>query len=244
MRWTARKAFEGLGRAVDRRSGLAYAVVAMGVRAHQRGTTMKNLAAVLVLLAVVGVGRAGEKEIVERLKKAGAKICYFGRLVAEGGNIRYVGETDNLMVFLDSQSVDAGLSDLCELRRLRVVVLSHPGLTEAQMWTLCDLEWLSSLYLDRCPVTDAHLKQVLKLRKLKGLGLTDTRVTDAGLEELTALRDLARLYLDGTAITDAGLRHLERLGRLTVLDLGRCPNITDEGVARLQKALPKCTICR
>jgi hypothetical protein len=31
------------------------------------GATMKNLAAVLVLVSVVGVGRAGEKEIIKGL---------------------------------------------------------------------------------------------------------------------------------------------------------------------------------
>ena len=50
------------------------------------------------------------------------------------------------------------------------------------------------------------------------------------------------LFLLETGITDAGLRRLERLSQLESLNLQDCPNVTDEGVARLQKALPKCEI--
>ncbi len=37
---------------------------------------MKKLASVLVLLAVVGIGQAGEKEIIERLEVAGVGVGY------------------------------------------------------------------------------------------------------------------------------------------------------------------------
>jgi hypothetical protein len=193
---------------------------------------MKYLGAVLVL-CIAGVGWAGEQDVIARLEKAEARIFYFGGMVGEAGN---------LMVVLDSQSADAALAELCELRRLRLVALRHPGLTNTQMRTVCGLTWLYYLDLDGCPVTDAHLKQVATLRNLTGLSLVGTRVTDVGLEELTALRDLERLWLDGTAVTDAGLRRLEGMDKLTTLYLRNCPNITDEGVARLQKALPKCDI--
>ena len=46
----------------------------------------------------------------------------------------------------------------------------------------------------------------------------------------------------GTPTTDAGLIHLKALPNLQSLDLFGCPNITDSGVAELQKALPNCVI--
>jgi hypothetical protein len=216
---------------LDTLAGVAYPGAV--VRAYQGGTTKKKLAAVLVL-CIAGVTQAGEKDIVERLRKAEVGFVTVG----------VFGENHYHTVYLNATNADAGLSELCELRRLRGVVVYHPGLTEAQMRTICGLTWLLLLNLDGCPVTDAQLKQVARLRKLWWLSLTDTRVTDAGLEEVTALRDLERLWLDGTAVSDVGLRRLEGMDKLTCLDLRRCPGITDEGIAHLQKALPKCTIHR
>jgi hypothetical protein len=51
------------------------------------------------------------------------------------------------------------------------------------------------------------------------------------------------LYLDDTGITDAGLKHLVGLTRLQELDL-HGTHVTDEGIAKLQEALPNCQITR
>ena len=48
----------------------------------------------------------------------------------------------------------------------------------------------------------------------------------------------------GTQITDAGLVQLKGLTKLQSLDLSGCENITDTGIAELQKALPNCEISR
>jgi hypothetical protein len=39
-----------------------------------------------------------------------------------------------------------------------------------------------------------------------------------------------------------GLKEVPKLQQLTSLDLAGCEQITDAGVAQLQKALPKCEI--
>jgi hypothetical protein len=90
--------------------------------------------------------------------------------------------------------------------------------------------------------TDANLGELCELRDLYNLGLKGTSVTDKGMRTVAALRQLYSLDLARTGITDVGLRRLERLSKLSYLDLHNCPNITDAGVARLQKALPKCKI--
>jgi hypothetical protein len=71
-----------------------------------------------------------------------------------------------------------------------------------------------------------------------------TKETDCLLDDLRELRDLKILCLDKTDITDAGLRQLEALPDLLILKLKNCPNLTEEGVARLQHALPNCRIRR
>jgi hypothetical protein len=92
--------------------------------------------------------------------------------------------------------------------------------------------------------TDADLDELCELRHLERLGLIGTRITDKGLATVSRLRSLKCLVLSRTVITDNGLHHLETLKGLGTLVLIDCPNLTDEGVARLQKALPNCLIDR
>jgi hypothetical protein len=188
----------------------------------------KMLLALVALLSVVGTGRADDAALVKRLE-------------AEGVSVRRVGSW--LSVSLYADNLDAALDELCELRGLGCVHLRHPGLTDNQLQRVCALG-VKSLYFIDCPTTDARLKIVAVARGLETLVLFDTVITDAGLAELTRLSDLKTLYLVNASITDAGLRHLEGVKELRDLGLSRCPNITDDGVARLQKALPECKIAR
>ena len=105
--------------------------------------------ALLVLLSVVGVGRAGEKEIIERLENAGRRSW----------------EHDlKLVVLLGGKAVaDLRLADLCELHRLRILILYGDGMTDAEMRTVGGLTQLKSLSLGGTAVSDKGLK------KLKGL---------------------------------------------------------------------------
>lgn len=67
--------------------------------------------------------------------------------------------------------------------------------------------------------------------------------TDNSLLQLRTIHRRYGLDLTGCGITDAGLRKLEGLTNLRVLIL-RSTEVTDEGVKRLQQALPECRIER
>jgi hypothetical protein len=67
---------------------------------------------------------------------------------------------------------------------------------------------------------------------------------DDDLAELCELRGLRGLYLSGATFTDKGLRQLKGMSQLVHVRLLHCPNITTEGVVRLQRALPNCRIDR
>jgi hypothetical protein len=90
--------------------------------------------------------------------------------------------------------------------------------------------------------TDALLAELCEIQPVEGLSLEGTDMTDTAMATVGTLKGLKYLDLNSTAITDAGLRRLEGMKDLELLQLHFCPNITDEGVARLQKALPKCKI--
>src|SRR5262245_53085934 len=135
-----------------------------------------------------------------------------------------------------------------------------------------DLAWLQLVptmevvWLQGTNVTDAGLPYLRSLPKLRWLDLSRTRVTDAGLAEIRGF-DLDWLVLDDTAITDEGLEHLAGLNvgvlsleRTAISDAGipdlckiMAPfgelrlagtRITNDGIARLQRALPMVRIYR
>ena len=77
---------------------------------------------------------------------------------------------------------------------------------------------------------------------MEELDLRDLAISDAGLRYLKPLTELKTLSLDHTRITDSGLLYLGGLTKLRFLMLVECPNITDDGVAKLQQLLPNCSI--
>lgn len=91
--------------------------------------------------------------------------------------------------------------------------------------------------LDSTEVTDADLECLKPLSHLRRVNLFNTRITDAGLKHLKPLPRLQRLELGGTQVTDAGLEHLKGLTELQSVYGGN--GVTDEGMKRLQQALPK-----
>jgi internalin A len=280
---------------------------------------MKRMVSVLVLLAVVGVGRADDETVINELEKAGArflKVGSGGGILGGGANrdsrpncafFDNVRGTDGLLdrladlsnaekmtvglkgsdvtdaglatlgcrleaidtlglsgtavtdeglknlVGLRVQSLylngcagvtDAGVAHIAKMKGLRSISLSGTRVTDAGLKQLAALSDLQDVRLDGTTVTDASVKRLTRLRGLMILSLNGTKVTAAGLREVAALTKLTSLELDDTAVSDATLRRLEGLDMLFFLSLARCPNITDEGLARLQKALPNCTIRR
>jgi internalin A len=163
---------------------------------------MKNLIGVLVLLAVAGVGRAGEKEIIEGLKRAGAFVA------------NYSGERGNTLLavrFQGDEFTDANLTDLCELQSLGRLVLSGKGFTDAGLRTVGGLKGLTYLSFVDTKVTDAGLKEVAGLEALQILYLGRCPgVTDASVDSLARMKGLKRLYLKGTDVTKEGVARIKK----------------------------------
>lgn len=112
----------------------------------------------------------------------------------------------------------------------------------ASVATLGQVRGLKKLDLMGLPIGDDALKPVGKLTGLEELNLSYTLVT---LNDCSAhfadLGKLQVLYARDTNITDRGLRSLEKLHELRWLYLYYTA-VTETGVNRLQKALPRCTI--
>ena len=77
---------------------------------------------------------------------------------------------------------------------------------------------------------------------LEYLSLESTRATDADVAHLAVLAKLTHLDLGyNPGVTDAGLKHLTGLRRLTGLLLYGT-KVTDDGVAEMKGALPKLMV--
>jgi internalin A len=212
--------------------------------------------AMLVLLSMVGVGQAGEKEIIERLKMAG--------IVVERHKFRETKEAIFVRL-LPQHNAKVFLPDLAYLDRLRGLVLIKTNVTDQDMLEVGCFPGLVQLALADTSISDKGLNAIKGLRNLRGLMLNNTKVTDAGLKVLIGFPDLETLTLDDTGVTDEGIKSIIELHRLRTLDLRNTKltdaglqrltsvsslselelvgtNVTDEGVARFKKALPNCRV--
>jgi hypothetical protein len=152
--------------------------------------------------------------------------------------LRYVAQLLNLrrLYFGTFGSVtDAGMTHLVGLTRLQYLGLEHTDITLVGLKHLSNLTQLTTLtvpdsigleyvllfpnleYVCNYGAKDADLGFLVGLSRLKVLGIESAAITDAGLEHLAKLTALAELYLFGT-------------------------RITEDGFARLRKALPNCQI--
>ena len=168
-----------------------------------------------------------------------------------------------------TQVTDIGLTHLKGLTKLQELSLDGTKVTDAGLAHLKGLTQLQRLYLRNTQVTDSGLAHLKGLTQLQRLYVCNTQVTDSGMEHLKGLSQLQALWLGGTKVTDAGLEHLKGLSQLRGLGLGDTldckivtatgwehftarmaihtsdtTTVTDEGVKKLQQALPNCQIKR
>jgi Leucine Rich repeat len=136
---------------------------------------------------------------------------------------------------------DAGLKDLAGLTQLESLSLRGTGVTDEGLKQLKTFERLRLLDLSATKVTDAGLKHLAALKQLRSLYLSHDGVKGPGLKDLAGLDKLETLYLFDTPLTDEGLRHLAGMKQLKLLHLN-LTQVTREGVAQLQKSLPKLEI--
>jgi len=118
-----------------------------------------------------------------------------------------------------TNAADGVLTQLKDVTTLMELNLSGTKFSDTSTANLKPLVNLTHLHLEHASITDSGLANVQDMVHLTYLNLFDTSITDAGLEHLTGLTNLLNLHLWETKVTDAG-------------------------VAKLQKALPKCSIIR
>ncbi len=146
---------------------------------------------------------------------------------------------------------DAGLIHVAKLPDLKSLGLFGDRITDNGLRTIEGLTSLESLDLGGTQVTDAGLASLLALPQLTRVRLAREpdadgaagAITDEGLATLAQIPGLRYLELNNQSITDRGLELLEAVSSLRYLNLFSVqPQYTEEGQARLQRALPQLTI--
>jgi hypothetical protein len=162
-------------------------------------------------------GAAGGLQRLEELSHV--RVLKLYDVPVSDDDLRHIAGLETL-VQLDlyhSQIGDGGLTHLAGLHRLESLSIHGTRITDDGLARIAGLRELQALNLAMTNVSDTGLQHLAPLTALRWLQLSRTRVTDAGLEQLTDLHSLSELFLQGTAVTE-------------------------RGVARLEAALPDCTI--
>jgi Leucine-rich repeat (LRR) protein len=133
------------------------------------------------------------------------------------------------------------LGPVAELTNLEELSLASTPIDDAALQALAGLPNLRKLDLNQTGATGRGLVHLAKLPKLAELSLAGSKVSDLFAEEVGTLTKLERLPLASCTFSDAGLKHLADLSNLKHLDLTGT-QVTADGVAALQQALPKCKI--
>jgi hypothetical protein len=98
-------------------------------------------------------------------------------------------------------------------------------------------DWLRHL------MGDDRIAEFKGFERIVFVDLRGTHVTDADLSHLGKMVVPKSLNLDGTAVSDAGITHLRGLTSLAHLSV-RLTSVTPDGVEKLQRSLPDCSISR
>ncbi len=106
---------------------------------------------------------------------------------------------------------DLGISELAQLRELRVLDISQTRISSAGLESLAGLPKLERLSLWRAERIDDRAAEFLaRMRSLETLDLSETQIGDATLKKLAALPQLRRLYLFGTKVTPGAIERFRQ----------------------------------
>jgi Leucine-rich repeat (LRR) protein len=129
---------------------------------------------------------------------------------------------------------DDALRSIAELKRLRVLELYGPLVSDAGITHLAGLTSLEELRLDgNNRIGDAALASLKDLTNLRDLYFHGARITDAGIASIARLTALETLTLGNSQVGDGAMATIANFTKLQTLDLQHT-NITDVGMARLK----------
>ena len=136
---------------------------------------------------------------------------------------------------------DAGVAKLAELPLVDLTLYQCAGVTDKGLEVLAGYTELEHLTLRDVPAKGSALAKLPHPEKLLSLNMAQSGITDAEVAGLAKMTSLESLNLSETALTDAAVDALSKLGSIRQMMLTQT-GISTEGMSRLRKALPDCSI--
>ncbi len=124
-----------------------------------------------------------------------------------------------------------------ETPRLRFVSIEGKDVGHRTLEALCRIPTLQVLRFSQCTSDDAPFAGLEASENLRELHLSGTGAGDWAATWISQSHQLTELNLSSNTITDEGLREIATLPRLESLMLTMCPNLSDAGVAHLEKLM-------
>ncbi len=149
---------------------------------------------------------------------------------------RPLGELNSLA--LEGPISDAGLAKMADwptVPKFENLTLIGHSVTDAGLKSLAKFTGLKTLGLYESKTIAGRGFAHLDGLQIKSLDLYRSEFEDADLVRLKKLPNLVLLVLGGTNVSDAGLVHVAELRKLTELNIGSCPKVTDAGYRHVEK---------
>jgi hypothetical protein len=133
---------------------------------------------------------------------------------------------------------DGGLSPLSSLTNITSLDISGTDINNTGLIDICLMTKIEHLNLSSNKITYKGLFYLKTLTNMKSLDLSRHLFIDKGLSHLSLLKKLETLrlnYVDD--LSDLGFRDLRFLTNLKILEIIKCPKITDSGFSSICKTL-------
>jgi len=156
-------------------------------------------------------------------------------LLVSSGKCRY-------LVLLNTAASRASVPIVAKNADLEYLDWGPALLTDNDLQKLSALKKLQLLIISGPKISNEGLRHLQALPILNSLGLRECgSINDSAFDHLRDLKKLTVLHLDQVKITDAALEKVRTLPRLQVLNLVQT-EVTAAGVAKLRAALPKLKV--
>ncbi len=170
-------------------------------------TICKGRTMFALLLGVMSLASASSPVPPNAEKDARAALKARGAL-CDGYPLKGDGPVE-AVALIGPEAVDADLTPLESLPKLRILYLGASSITDAGLEHLQGLTQLETLNLERTHLTGTGLKYLEGLRKIDCLDMNRTQLHDENLAYLKGMKELCILCISNTKVTDGGMKYLK-----------------------------------
>ncbi len=182
-----------------------------------------------------GIAKLAGKKSLRVLKVGGPKIDdQVLEVIAGLGNL-------NRVALENCDITDPGVAKLAKLPLVELTIYQCVSVTDEGLKILAGYTQLEHLTLRDVAAKGSALAKLPHPEKLVSLNMAQSGIGDAEVRGIVKMTNLQSLNLSETTLTDAAIESLSKMGSVKQLMLTQT-GISAEGMERLRRALPECSI--